>query len=162
MTVPYQQVLSRRASPFMRWTLSPFLLLFAVVFYSPIPELLEKQNQGGVAAFSILVILSLAGLLALWGVPLVGRIVTGIIAMTCCWYVVDQCIIKFNGSWSWGGRKSAVSPVNSILAFLVFGLPCCIYTIFGRFTVRKEPEMETDADDDFDDGEFDHKNQTDD
>jgi hypothetical protein len=39
----------------------------------------------------------------------------------------------------------------------VFGLPCLIYTVFGRFTFRKEPEYEGDFEedeyDDLDEGE---------
>ena len=160
MTVPSQHVFSRGASPFMRWSLSPFFLLFAAIFFSPIPELLEEQRYGGVCALSLLIILCLAGLLALWGVPFVGRLVTGIIAGFCGWYVVDQCIIQFDGSLGWGGRRSSASPINSIFAFLVFGLPCLIYTLLGRLTLRKEPEheLESESYDDFDDAEDDSSN----
>lgn len=147
MTVPYQQVFSRRASPFMRWVLSPFLLLFAAVFFIPLLESIEEHRQAGVIATSLVILVCIAGFLALWGVPLVGRIVTGIIAFGYGWYVIDQCIIKFDGSWGWGGPKSATTPINSILGFLFFGLPCLIYTIFGRFTVRKEVESVEDFDD---------------
>jgi hypothetical protein len=147
MTVPYQQVFSRRASPFMRWVLSPFLLLFAAVFFIPLLESIEEHRQAGVIATSLVILLCIAGFLALWGVPLVGRIVTGIVAFGYCWYVIDQCIIKFDGFWGWGGSKSATNPINSILGFLVFGLPCLIYTLFGRFTVRQEVESEEDFDD---------------
>ncbi len=145
----------------MRWSLSPFLVLFAVVFFTPIPELLEKQKYDGVFGFSIVITLCLAGLLSLWGVPFMGRIVTGIISSVCVWYLVDQCIIRFDGNWGWGGRKSSASPINSVLAFLVFGLPCLIYTILGRFTFRKEPEhdLEFDCYDDFDDDDVDRQPQ---
>jgi hypothetical protein len=72
---------------------------------------------------------------------------TAVIAFGYGWYVVDQCIIiDFDGSWGWGGPKSATTPINSILGFLVFGLPCLIYTIFGRFTLR-EAESKEDFDD---------------
>jgi hypothetical protein len=161
MSVPYQQVFSRRASPFMRWALSPFLLLFAAVFFIPLLESIEEHRQTGVIATSLVILLCVAGFLALWGVPFVGRIVTGIIAFGYGWYVVDQCIINFSGSWGWGGPKSGTTPINSILGFFVFGLPCLIYTIFGRFTFRREPDFDPnlDAFDDFDDNEFDEEDQ---
>ena len=130
----------------MRWVLSPFLLLFAAVFSIPLLESIEEHRQTGVIATSLGILLCIAGFLALWGVPLVGRIVTAIIAFGYGWYVIDQCIIKFDGSWGWGESKSATTPINSILGFLVFGLPCLIYTIFGRFTVRKEGESEENFD----------------
>lgn len=161
MTVPYQQVFSRKASPFMRWVLSPFLLLFAAVFFIPLLESVEAHRQTGVITMSLVILVCIAGFLALWGVPLVGRIVTGIIAFGYGWYVVDQCIVNFDGSWGWGGPKAATTPINSILGFVVIGLPCLIYTIFGRFTVRKEPGQEDDFDafDDLDDAEPDETNQ---
>ena len=160
MTVPYQQVFSRRASPFMRWVLSPFLLIFAAVFFIPLLESIEEHRQAGVIATSLVILLCIAGFLALWGVPFVGRIVTGIIAFGYGWYVIDQCVINFTGSWGWGGRKSETTPINSILGFMVFGLPYLIYTIFGRFTVRREPDVDFDSDA-FDDIGDDEINQTD-
>jgi len=160
MTIPYQQVFSRRASPFMRWALSPFLLLFAAIFFIPLLESVEAHRQIGVITTSLVILLCVAGFLALWGVPFVGRIVTGIIAFGYGWYVVDQCIINFTGYWGWGGPKSGTTPINSILGFMIFGLPCLIYTIFGRFTVRRGPDLDSDLDafDEFEDDEF---NQTD-
>jgi hypothetical protein len=147
----------------MRWVLSPFLLLFAAVFFIPLLESIEEHRQAGVITTSLVILLCVAGFLALWGVPFVGRIVTGIIAFGYGWYVVDQCIINFSGSWGWGGPKSGTTPINSILGFIVFGLPCLIYTIFGRFTVRREPDFDPDLeafdDDDDDDDECDQADQ---
>lgn len=147
----------------MRWSLSPFLVIFALVFFIHIPELLENQRYDGVLAISVMIILCLAGLLALWGVPLMGRIVTAIIASFCVWCVVDQCIFKFDGNWGWGGRKSSASPIGCILAFLVFGWPCLIYTILGRFSLRKDPDYNevSNVTDDLDDAEIEECDQGD-
>ena len=144
MTVPYQEVFDRRASPFMRWCLSPFLLLFAAMFSISLRESIGRGDQVPPIVFSLLILLCLSGLLALWGIPFVGRIASGIIAFAFGWYLIDQCIINFNGDWGFGAKRSATTPFNSICGFLVFGLPCLIYTIFGRFTLQKEPNFDGD------------------
>jgi hypothetical protein len=158
MTVPYQEVFDRKASPFMRWCLSPVLLLVSAVFSIPLRDSMAAGDQFTVIVTSLLIILCVSGLLALWGIPFVGRIASGIIALTFGWYLVDQCIINFNGDWGFGKKRSETTPFNSICGFLVFGLPCLIYTVFGRFTFRKEPEYEGDFD--YDDLDDDEPNQT--
>jgi hypothetical protein len=82
----------------------------------------------------------LCSLLAIWGVPHVGRVVTGFIAIGYSAYVIDQCFISYNGDLGLGSQRSETTPLNSILGFFIFGLPCLIYTLFGRFTFRKEDE----------------------
>lgn len=145
----------------MRWCLSPFLLLFAAVFFIPLRESMESGNQGAVFVTSLLIILCVSGLLALWGIPFVGRIASGIIALAFGWYLVDQCIINFHGDWGFEKKRSETTPFNSICGFVVFGLPCLIYTIFGRFTIRKEPEFDGDLDDfDYEDLDDDEPNPT--
>ncbi len=157
MSVPYQEAFSRRASPFMRWVLSPFLLLFAAVFCIPLKESLDVADLVPVVVTSLLIVLCLAGFMALWGVPFVGRIASGIIAIAFGWYLVDQCVINFNGDWGFDKKRSEATPFNSICGFIVFGVPCLIYTIFGRFTLRKEPDFDENSEysdyDDFDDDE---------
>jgi hypothetical protein len=36
------------------------------------------------------------------------------------------------------GSRAESSPRNAILGFIVIGLPCMWYTIFGRFTLKDE------------------------
>lgn len=146
MGLPYQQVFSRGASPFLRWSLSPFLLFFAVVFTFPLLESAGTHHMAGMIGFSLLVLVCLAGLLALWGIPFVGRIVTGIISLAYGWYVVDQCFIRFDGTWDMLKSKSSVSPIHAIMGFLVFGFPCLVYTITGRFPLGRKPEKENQED----------------
>lgn len=147
----------------MRWCLSPFLLLFAAIFLIPLRESMEEHRQIGVIVSSLLIILCISGFLALWGVPLVGRIASGIVSLGFGWYLVDECIINFEGDWGFGKSRSETTPLNSIFGFLVFGLPCMIYAIFGRFTLRMESDTEGDFDEpgheDFDDDEPDQTNQ---
>ena len=161
MTVPYQEVFDRRASPFMRWCLSPVLLIVAAVFTIPLRDSMEAGDSFAVIVTSLLIVLCVSGLLALWGLPFVGRIASGIIALVFGWYLVDQCFINFNGDWGFGKKRSETTPINSICGFLVFGLPCLIYTVFGRFTFRKESEYDGDFDDfDCDDLDDDEPNKT--
>src|SRR5688572_19316886 len=111
MTVPYQQVFSHKASPFMRWCLSPFLLIFAAVFVIPLLDSIGEHRQSGVIVTSLLITLCVTGFLALWGVPFVGRIVSGIIALAFGWYLVDECILHFDGSWGFGKSRSSTTPI---------------------------------------------------
>lgn len=140
----HQKTVSCRASPFLRWSLSPFLLLFAVVFLIPLREAIDALRWEGVIASCFLIVLCVSGFLTLWGIPFVGRIVTGIIAFSFGGYVIDRCFIRFDGNWGWGGMRGVASPIHSILGFLVFGLPCLIHTIFGRFTIRKQSDPTED------------------
>ncbi len=142
----------RGASPFMRWALSPFLLLFSVVFFFPLVETIDEENTVGAAVCFAVILLCLFGILALWGVPHTGRVVAGIIAGAYVWYMIDQFVVNFEGSWGFGGRRSDASPLNSILGFIAFGVPCLIFAMFGRFSICKDTE---DAEwlDDFDEEE---------
>ncbi len=142
MTIPYQKALSNGASPFMRWVLSPVLLIFAGLSVFQMQETVEEGRLAGTIICVGLILACLAGVLALWGVPGMGRIVSGIIALAFGAYVVHECFLDFDGEWGWGKSRSQTTPINSILGFLVFGLPCLIYTVLGRFTVRQEAEYD--------------------
>lgn len=90
----------------MRWVLSPFLLLFAAVFSIPLRESIAVGDPVPVIVSLLLITLCLAGFLALWGVPFVGRIAAGIIALAFGWYLVDQCVINFKGDWGIEKKRS--------------------------------------------------------
>lgn len=135
------------ASPFMRWTLSPFLLLFGTLFTFQLPDALDQQQQVSIIGLFLLVVLCASGILALWGVPYIGRLVSAIIATAFIYYVVAM-IQDFDGNWGSKGTHSNVSLLGSIMAFFVFGLPCVLYTLFGRFSLLKKEE---DANDPYED-----------
>lgn len=147
MSVPYQEVFSRKPSPVVRWLLSPFLIIFEAVFFIPLFDAMSEGRQVGVIATSLAIILCFCGALALWGVPYIGRVVTAIITFSSGYYLVDECFINFSGDWGWSRSRSSTTPINSIVAFFVFGLPCLIYTILGRFTLRPKPELADDFED---------------
>lgn len=69
-----------------------------------------------------------------------GRIVSGIVALAFGAYLVHECFLDFDGDWGWGKGRSQATPLNSILGFLVFGLPCLLYTVLGRFALEEEAE----------------------
>ena len=133
----WQQVFSRKAGPFMRWVLGTFLLLYSAFMIIPLRGAIEDGRMVGVIACSLMMLMCVAGFLATWGVPYVGRIVTGLIALAYAYYVLDECILNFDGDWGFG--ETGASPKNAILGFIVFGLPCALYTIFGGFGLS-EPE----------------------
>lgn len=146
MKLPFQEMFGRGASPFVRWCLSPFLLLAPTVFFIPLLDALEAGNQVAVIVGSLAILLCLSGLLALWGIPLAGRIASGIISLAFGGYLIDQCVVGFKADQGYGKGWLEPNQIRSILGFLGFGLPCLIYTVFGRFTFRKEPGCEGQAD----------------
>jgi hypothetical protein len=133
----YRATFERGASGFVKWSLSPVLLLFAVLFSFQTSACLKEGNSAGLVIGCALVVLSIAGLLALWGVKHAGRIVTGLIGFGYAAYLIHECFVDFDGNWGWRSKRSETTPVNSILGFVIIGLPCLIYTIFGRFTIRR-------------------------
>lgn len=132
----YRITFEKGASRFVRWSLSPVLVIFAVIISFQAVTCREEGRIPGMVICVVLVVTCIAGLLALWGVRHAGRIVTGIIGAGYAAYLIQECFVDFDGNWGWGARRSETTPVNSILGFLIFGVPCLIYTIFGRFTIR--------------------------
>ena len=133
----YRATFEGGASGFVKWSLSPVLLLFAVLFSFQTSACLKEGNSAGLVIGCALVVLSIAGLLALWGVKHAGRIVTGLIGGGYAAYLIHECFVDFDGNWGWRSKRSETTPVSSILGFMIFGVPCLIYTIFGRFTIRR-------------------------
>lgn len=133
----YRVTFEKGASGFVKWSLSPVLILFAVLFSFQSKACLEEGNSVGMVISCALVVLCIAGLLALWGVKHAGRIVTGLIGGGYAAYLIHECFVDFDGNWGWRSKSSEANPVNSILGFILIGVPCLIYTIFGRFTIRQ-------------------------
>ena len=132
---------SRRASPFVRWSLSPILVFFGIVVAS---EGMAGVREGKLMAAALGFALALPcffGILALWGVPYVDRVVTGFISLLFGFYLVDECFVSFDG-WGFGSSRSSTTPINTMLGFVVFGFPCLIYTFLGRFSVRAPMALE--------------------
>jgi len=68
------------------------------------------------------------------------RAVAGsVVAAYAAYLIYELC---FSGKpFTLDGARSEASPKNAILGFLVIGLPCLWFTLFGRFTFsRKQTE----------------------
>ena len=57
------------------------------------------------------------------------RLVTFTIFVLCFWYLVDECYIQRKPLGP--GNPGDASPFNAIRAFLFFGVPCLLYTLWG-------------------------------
>ena len=115
----------------MRLTLSPFLLIYAgLSFLGPI-------------LFAIpFGILNISGFLALWGVPFAGRITSGIIALFFVLATVEILPeLNFGGSFF----DILFRILVGIFFWINLTLPFLKYTIFGRFTYRRESELECES-----------------
>lgn len=152
MSVSKKEAFPRPANP-LRWVLSPLLLLFSAVFVIPLLETVEEDRLAGTVICAGLIIACLAGVLALWGVPGTGRIVSGIVALGFGGYLVHECFLDFDGDWGWGKSRSQATPINSILGFLVFGLPCLAYTVLGSSMLENKAEEDPEEDEWPDDDE---------
>lgn len=126
------------ASPFVRWAFSPVLLLFAVIFCFVARDSYAEGRPWGALLTVAIIVICLAGTLALWGVRYAGRVVSGIVGVGYTWYLIDQCFIHFDGTWGFAQGKSETTPLNSILGFFFIGLPCLLHAIRGNLLpVRK-------------------------
>lgn len=136
-------------STFIRWALSPFVLLFAVVM----PLLVEKWTLkvgGMIAGMEFLCLALLAGF---WLPARIGRwafrSLAGAVFLAYAGYLVDQFFFS-DTPFRLVGSRAEVSPRNALLGLVIIGLPSLWYAIFGRFTFREpqpEPEMMQSDDD---------------
>lgn len=136
-------------SRFVRWALSPFVLLFAVVM----PLLVEKWTLEIVAMIAGMEFLCLALLAGFWLPARIGRWafrgVAGAVFLVFAGYLIDQffftdTLLKPVES------RSETSPRNALLGFVIIGLPSMWFAFFGRFTLQ-EPQSEPDIMDSDDD-----------
>jgi len=75
------------------------------------------------------------------------RVVTGIVFILCTGYLIDEFFVKNEPIKL--GDPGAASPLNALRAFLIFGLPCLLYTLWGSTWGKlgqKNPEKLTKAD----------------
>jgi hypothetical protein len=136
-------------SRFIRWTLTPFVLLFAVVM----PLLVEKWTLklatmiGGMEFFCI------ALLAGFWLPVRIGRwafrSLGAAVFLVYAGYLIDQVFFT-DTPFRLLESRSESSPRNALLGFVIIGLPSLWYALFGRFTVREAPPEERmiESDDD--------------
>lgn len=130
-----QAVFEKGPSRFARWTLSPFLVLFMLFFASTCTYPNPSNDGMDLTRTALLETVLLASLLSLWGVPHVIRIVTGVVAYTTGYILFKQAFSTPDPLTS-----SSNDLAEALMFFLVFGLPCALYTILGRFSLKKNVE----------------------
>jgi hypothetical protein len=124
-------------SPFVRWTLTPFVLLFAVL----VPFLIPGWTPTRVAMMVGIEFTCFALLAGFWLPAQFGRwafrLVAGLVFLAYSSYLIDQ--IFFSGApFKLVEARGKASPRNALLGFAVIGLPCLWFSLFGRFTLRAE------------------------
>jgi hypothetical protein len=126
---------------FIRWALSPFVLLFAVVM----PLVIEEWTFGAAVMIGGMELMCLCLLAGFWLPPRIGfcafRVLAGMVALAYAAYLVDEFFLS-NKSFTVTGRRSAASPFNALLGFLVIGVPSLWFALKGRFTLRAEASPE--------------------
>jgi len=120
------------STPFIRWTLIPALLLFAI----SIPLMMDEWTLGrtlvviGLSATALFYAAALA-----WPRRLrwVGRAVAGMVFVFYAIYAIDQLFFS-DAPFRLVEAKSNASPRNALLGLLIIGLPALIYALKGRTT----------------------------
>lgn len=127
-------------SPFLFWTLGPCFLLVSVALGFLTCKTILDHNVKAAAICGTLTVVSLCAVLMLFNpqrFSWAGRAVAATIFAAYVYYAVDE--IFYSGHpWNWGGRRSATNPVNAILGLIVIGGPCLWFTLFGRFSLKRE------------------------
>ncbi len=123
---------------FIRWTLSPFILLFAVLM----PLCVDEWTSTRVlfmAGVELICFLFLAGF---WLPSRLGnwafRLFAGLVALAYAAYFVYEFYFS-NKALTVTGSRGDDSPFNALLGLLVIGVPSFLFAVLGRFTLRPPP-----------------------
>jgi hypothetical protein len=128
-------------SRFIFWCLAPILGACAAV-----PLLLDDWNTtkviaaAGWSACCTLAIPAIYDSRRFWWA---ARGVTAINFFCYLSYLISEAVLS-GGSFT-PTRRSDASPYNSVVGFIVIGLPALWYTLFGRFTFRRQGHNTTSS-----------------
>ena len=138
-------------SAFIRRTLTPFVLIFAVF----LPLLIDAWTPARVlfmAGIEFICALLLGGLwlpsqYSRWAF----RILAGMVFLAYVAYAVHEFFFTHK-AFRISGSRAEDTPYNSLLGLTIIGLPSLCYALFGRFTLRPPPpdpaETNPETDDD--------------
>lgn len=116
-------------SRFIFWSLAPVLAACAAA----LPLLVGEWTAARVLFVALAEVLLVSLILALYDprrFRWAARCVTGVVFCAYLLYLIDS---------AFAGGSSSLKPV---MGFIVIGLPCLWYTIFGRFSRRPEGPRE--------------------
>jgi hypothetical protein len=118
-------------SRFIRWALSPFILIFAVFM----PLLLEDWNVTRIVLMAGMELACLALLAGFWLPQRWGirafRFLAALVFLAYAAYVIDAVVLT-----------KTTPQYQSLIGFLVVGLPSLWFALKGRFSLRAPPSQE--------------------
>lgn len=128
------------ASHFVRWSLSPFLLLSM----ASMPFLVDGWTPLRVAFIAGMELLCLALLAGFWlssrWAVLSFRIFAAMIFLAYAAYLCAMLLSDGSIIADFQSRRSEPSAKNAVLGFFVIGLPCLWFAVFGRFRAKSRSE----------------------
>jgi hypothetical protein len=133
-------------SRFIFWSLAPLLLVtgMALPFLIGEWDLTKVIVCGACSACCLLLVPALYNSRKYWWA---ARGVTGLIFLSYGWFIVDKLFFSEEG-FGLAGSLSESNTRDAILGFMVIGLPCLWYTVFGRFGPRSATESWEEFEDD--------------
>jgi hypothetical protein len=103
------------------------------------PLLIANWSASRIAVMVGIELMCLALLAGFWLPSRIGqwafRGVAGLISLAYAAYFIHEFFFT-NAPFRISGRRSEASPFNALLGFIVIGLPCLVYAVLGRFTLR--------------------------
>lgn len=128
-------------SPFIRWTLSPFIVLFAIF----LPWLLDTSDKLDKWSWDVILVMigielmcisMLAGFwlprrFSRWGF----RILTGMVFLIYSYYIIEVFFLS-DAPFNFFDDQGGTSPFEVLLGYILIGQPSLYYTLLGRFSLR--------------------------
>lgn len=128
-------------SRFIRWTLTPFIVFFAIFM----PWLLNQSDKSVTWNWDAILILSgielmcisvLAGFWLPRRLSRLGfRVLTGMIFLFYTCYIIEEFFLS-DKSFDFFDDHDGLSPFEALTAYILIGLPSLWHTLWGRFTLR--------------------------
>jgi hypothetical protein len=128
---------------FIRWALSPFVVLFAVLM----PLCIDEWTFGRVVLMTGMELMCFCLLAGFWLPPRIGffafRVLAGLVFLAYAAYLVDEFVFS-KKPFTVTGRRSDASPFNALLGFILIGGPSLMFAVLGRFSFHPPPKPGAD------------------
>jgi hypothetical protein len=127
-------------SRFIRWSLTPFVLLFAVFM----PIAIEEWTPARVALITGMEFMCIALLAGFWLPVRFGRWafrgLAGAVFLSYSGYLIYEFFFS-SAPFRILGNRGEASPRNALLGFALIGLPSLWYALLGRFSLSAPEEV---------------------